>query len=193
MSSNRERDLFCVCPFDTLNFTPLFFFSFFCVFFERRGERTSEDTKEKHFKTQRDFDDFKTHLVRRNARLCWTLPREETTTTESSSSSRWTTTVGGGGTGDFSLHFEEKRAKKACFVNARRRRLFFRVVWKRTDLLCRRERFLRATTRGGRHTPTCTEPSSSALFSRRHRERNAKDERATTSIRRSLRTTKRWW
>ena len=58
-------------------------------------------------------------------------------------------------------------------------------------VVCRRERFLRATTRG-RNTPTCTGPSS-ALFSRRHHERNAKDERATTSIRRSLRTTKRWW
>ena len=30
------------------------------MFFERRGERTSEDTKEKHFKnTHRDCDDFK--------------------------------------------------------------------------------------------------------------------------------------
>ena len=155
------------------------------MFFERRGERTSEDTKEKHFKTQRDFDDFKTHLVRRNARLCWTLPREETTTTESSSSSRWTTTVGGGGTGDFSLHFEEKRA------NAKEEVFLSRLETNGFVVVCRRERFLRATTRG-RNTPTCTGPSS-ALFSRRHHERNAKDERATTSIRRSLRTTKRWW
>ena len=171
---------------------PLFFFLFFFFVFEKKGGKNIGGNKKRNTSKHKGTFDFKTLLVR-NARFCWTLPREETTTTESSSSSRWTTTVGGGGTGDFSLHFEEKRAKKACFVNARRRRLFFRVVWKRTDLLCRRERFLRATTRGGRHTPTCTKPSSSALFSRRHRERNAKDERATTSIRRSLRTTKRWW
>ena len=165
---------------------PLFFFFFFFLFSRKRGERTSEETKKETLQKntkglltlKHSFGDTRALLL-----------DETTTTTESSSSSfsRTTTTTvgGGGGTGDFSLHFEEKRA------NAKEEVFLSRLETNGFVVVCRRERFLRATTRG-RNTPTCTGPSS-ALFSRRHHERNAKDERATTSIRRSLRTTKRWW
>ena len=89
-----------------------------------------------------------------------------------SSSSSLTTTVVGGGTGDFSLHCEEKRAN-ACFVREKEE-VFLSRLETNGFVVCVDERdFSRATTRG-RNT-TCTGPSS-ALFSRRHHERNAKDE-----------------
>ena len=53
-----------MCSFDTLNFTPLFFFLFFV--FEKGGKNIGGN-KRNTSKTQRD--DFKTHLVRRNAHL----------------------------------------------------------------------------------------------------------------------------